>query len=317
VEYLGAMAVVAGVVAVLIGTGTLSKVLPSQANKAFCTIGLGNCASGQTSPDRRDAERDARNDRRNRGRGDVDQQNSDVPGVPVSKNPLGAPVAGVSAQEPEPPAWSPPDKGAGVHGSDSAGVGDHVTKFAAEAAANAVAHSWPNASRNLLHFLGNSGEPITQDVNVVLKDVPEFQAQVDSDRGDLGTTAVQRAKQLGVTGPTTFPVDTPWAGYGYDENGATVYKNQDWFYAMGGWSYNETGQVTVYPPDKPGGSWRYEVATRVNLRDRYNWDGGKSTQIGPFNVTDKRLAELHRSGLAQEYTIAGRSDTARREGTVP
>lgn len=53
------------------------------------------------------------------------------------------------------------------------------------------------------------------------------------------------------------------------------------------------------------------------MRDQYNWDGSKSTQIGPFNVTDEQLAQLHRSGLAQEYTNYGRSSETTVEGSVP
>mgnify|MGYP003500725233 FL=1 len=56
------------------------------------------------------------------------------------------------------------------------------------------------------------------------------------------------------------------------------------------------------------------MTTAVNIRDRYNWDGTKSTEIGPFTVTDEQLAELHRKGLAQEYTATGTSGTRKRNG---
>jgi hypothetical protein len=352
IEYVGALVVAAATVAVLVSTGALGKVLPAGVENAICKIGVGGCADPETladtvqtttvagpapadpgagdpgsndpgsndpdpaaNPDRRDSERGARDDRRGRGDGST-KPNDGLPGGPQPSDSLGEPVPGTSVPEPDPPAWTPVDQGAGEHGSESAGIGDRATDFAAELAANALAGRWPDASRNLLHFLGNSGEPIEQDVNKILGDVPEFKQRVDGDRQSLGLDAVAEARRRGVTGPVTFPVNTPWTGFGYDENGL-VYDNQNWFYALGGWQYNHTGQVTVYPPGEPGGQWRYEVKTRVNLRDQYNWDGNKSTQIGPFNVTDEQLAELHRKGLAQEYSISGRSDVATSEGSAP
>lgn len=49
-------------------------------------------------------------------------------------------------------------------------------------------------------------------------------------------------------------------------------------------------------------------------RDQYNWDGTKSTQIGPLTVTDEQLARLHRAGIAQEYTLTGESAVTTRKG---
>jgi hypothetical protein len=206
------------------------------------------------------------------------------------------------------------DPGAGEHDSESASLKDYATEVAAEVGANGLAGAWPDASRNLLHFLGNSGKPLEQDVDGMLGDIPEFAAQTDQDQANLGLTAIEEAKRRGATGPITFPVNTPWNGFGYDEQGL-VYDNDNWFYALGGWQYNLTGEVTVYPPSTPGGAWRYEVSTRVNLRDQYNWDGGKGVNIGPLSVSDEQLAELHRAGLAQEYVAVGASDVRTKEGS--
>jgi len=56
---------------------------------------------------------------------------------------------------------------------------------------------------------------------------------------------------------------------------------------------------------------------RTHVFDRYNWDSGKQTQIGPFTVTDDQMAEMHRAGVAQEYNISGSTDTRHYDGTVP
>jgi Flp pilus assembly pilin Flp len=273
-----------------------------------------HATEGDGNPDRRDTERDARDDRRTRGRGDETQPKDGTDGPDTPPEALGEPVAGTSVPEPKPPAWKPADEGAGEHDSNWAMPTDYAVEFAAEAGANAMAGAWPDASRNLLHFLGNSGEPLEQDVNKMLGDIPEFKQQIEQDQADLGQTAIDEAKRRGATGPITFPVNTAWTGYGYDENGL-VYENKNWFYALGGWQYNLTGQVTVYPPSKPGEPWRYETATTVNIRDQYNWDGSKATNIGPLTVSDEELAELHRSGLAQEYEAYGASDTQRTSGS--
>jgi hypothetical protein len=344
-EYLGVVIVASVLVTALITSGIIPAV-PDAVKQAICKIGPngGGCGGGgdgdggaggepanvqaggtppapspgqADNPDREDTARDAREDRRNRGRGDETQPNDGTPGQPTPTSPLGEPVPGESVPDPDPPAWQPSDEGAGEHGSKGAGLNDHFTKFAAEAAANTMGRSWPDASRNLLHFLGNSGDPLEQDVDKMLDDVSEFQDTVDDDQTSLGLTAVEEAKRRGASGPLTFPVNTAWTGFGYDETGALEYDNDNWFYALGGWQYNLTGEVTVYPPATPGGQWRYEVTTRVNVRDQYNWDGTKSTQIGPFTVDDETLAELHRKGLAQEYSVRGRSERSTREGSVP
>ena len=106
----------------------------------------------------------------------------------------------------------------------------------------------------------------------------------------------------------TYPLSTPWGDHTADG---------DWYYASGSFNYNQTGTVTAYPPDAEHSEWRYEVDTQVNFRDRYNWDGGKSTQIGPFTVTDESLAAMHRAGIAREYNLLGESSSQHTEGSVP
>lgn len=261
--------------------------------------------------DRRDQEGQTRDDRRGRGE-DKAPDDPSVPGPASDGDSLGEPVPGTSVAEPQPPPWQPPDAGAGAYDSQRAWPWDHAKKVLVEAAANALSGKWPDASRNLSHYLANTGEPLEQDVNRILHDVPLFQAKVDEVRTSLGEDAVAQARASGATGPVTFPISTDWLGYDISPS-----QSQNWFYALGKVNYNLTGQVTVYPPSSPGGPWRYTVSTAVNLKDQYNWDGGKSTNIGPINVTDEELARLHRQGLAREYRNQGRSDTATTEGSVP
>lgn len=326
IEYLG-MTVVAAVLIASVATAFVGAGLGQSISTSIdCALSAGQqcAASGEVAvpdadgsnggTDRRDAQRDAGNDRRDDRDDDVTQPAPSTDGPPPT---IGSPVSGTTAEEPDPPPWQPVDPGAGEHDSKGAGLNGHLVEFAAEAGASAMASSWPEASRNLLHFLGNSGEPLEQDVDQMLTDVPEFQEQVDLTADELIAEVVARAQEDGVTGPVTFPVSTNWTGFGY-ENGALVYDNNNWFYALGGWQSSQTGTITVIPPSEPGGPWRYTSSLTVHIRDQYNWDGTKSTQIGPLSVSDEQLAELHRKGLAQEFTAIGRTTSTRsREGIIP
>ena len=267
--------------------------------------------------DRRDQQRDTRDSRRDDARGGGDDSESPgdgeggTPGGTAATSGLGDPVEGTTPPDiPDPPEWTPPDAGAGEHGSESAGVGDHATKFAAEAAANGLAWTWPDASRNLLHFLGNTGDPLEQDVDSMLAASQTFREEVDAQRSRVIASAIEQAEGVGSTGPVTFPVSTPWRG-------AHISDYQHGFYALGGISFNQTGYVTVTPPAEAGGSWTYVWSTEVNIRDRYNWDGGKSTNILGMEITDEQLAELQRKGLAREYTAVGTSSSQHHTGEIP
>lgn len=273
--------------------------------------------SGGSDKSREDEGRDARDSRRDDVRRGEPTKGPD-PSSPGSSTAvgLGDPVPGESVPKPEPPAREPVDEGAGEYSSDGNGFferlgkgDDLAVKAAAEAGAHALSGTWPNASRNLLHYLGNSGEPLKQDVDQMLTDVPQLNDAYTTYQDDLGVRAVSRAKELGVTGPTTFPVSTDWRGF-YIDKGMSA----DWFYATGGIEYSVVGEVTVYPPSSPGGEWVYETTTSMVYRDQYNWDGTKATQIGPLTVTDEQLARLHRAGVAQEYTLTGESATTTRKG---
>lgn len=266
---------------------------------------------------REDAARDARGDRRDRGRGDDTQTPPSVPDDTPPIDELGDPVPGTSTTPPAPPPWEPVDEGAGPHDSEDPGLRTRAAEVAAEVGANGLSSRWPEAARNLLHFLGNSGEPLEQDVDKLLSDVPEFADDVTDRERRLALEAVRRAQQGDESGPVTFPLSTEWQGFGYDAMGHLEYDNDNWFYALGGWQYSVAGTVTVHPPDGPGDAWTYELDTVVHLRDHYNWDGEKATQIGPLTVTDEELAAMHRAGLAQEFTATGVSSSRQQEGSAP
>ncbi len=338
-EYVG-MVTLAALLVIVTATAVTGHA-SSVAAKAQCAVasvtGLGGCPTGVSAvvagasgsppgavpgptsadPDRRDTERDARGNRRDDARPGGGDQSGPAPGGTQGGDPypggVGPGTPGTHVPLPGAPTWTPSDPGAGEHGSEGAGVKDHALKLAVESAANALTARWPHAARNLLHFLGDSGDPIAQDVDAMLADVPGLAQAVDESVAlRLGPAAVAAARAAGATGPITFPIDTAWTGYYIDQG-----QSADWFYALGGISWNQTGQVTVYPPAAPGGAWTFAANTEVNIRDRYNWDGGKATQIGPVTITDETLAGLHRKGLAQEFTVTGTSGPQTTKGQVP
>ena len=213
---------------------------------------------------------------------------------------LGAPVPGESAPMPRPDPWQYPGdsegEGSGPHAQRGANLGDHLKHEAATSAAYGMAPFWPDAARNLFHFLNNSGRPLDMNTNGMLKDLPSLQNNVNSDLNRMTSEAVEKAKTSGYTGPVTYPFVTDW-----QDEYAEKSENANWFYATGGYQHATTGTITVYPD----GSYKY--AYQVHTADRYNWDGDKKTGIGPLTIYDTELQELHRAGIAQEFDLVGES----------
>lgn len=212
--------------------------------------------------------------------------------------------------KPSAPAWTPPDGGAGKH--DSQPVSKDALQTLAKArgmVAGARVKGWDDAARHMDHYLDGSGEPLGVDVDELIRDNGTVADAIKQRENDVASAAVEKARKEGVHGPVTYPVNTTWA-HTFADN------SQNWYYATNGMAHNAAGHVTVYPPDTPNGKWRYEMETQVNYRDRYNFDDGKSAPVNGDTVPDKDLADLHRAGLAKEYTLHGTSSTRRRSGSI-
>lgn len=215
---------------------------------------------------------------------------------------------------PGPPPNPSVDPGAGEHGSDpwySRGDDLVMRELAYTAADGAEGIGWTHAAAHLRHYLDDSGEDFRVNPDEMMRDVDGFRAQVDK------TTAAEMrrlAEEAAANGSYGKPIQfsTDWRGYYIGPDAS-----KDWYYAMGGVQYSVTGVATVHPPDQPGGQPRVEMEYQTHVFDRYNWDGGKQTQIGPFTITDNQMAEMHRAGVAQEYNISGSTDTRQYSGPVP
>ncbi|GAA2089406.1 hypothetical protein GCM10009759_12270 [Kitasatospora saccharophila] len=168
-----------------------------------------------------------------------------------------------------------------------------------------------NASAMMAHYLSGTGESVELDVEDMLRDVPDFRQSVDETLdGNLPGWEAQALAEYRRTGkPVALVKQTGW-----QPMSATPDSSQDWFYAVGSFHYNTQAKIEVKPPATPGGPPEVTVTYQTQVRDRYNWDSGKSTEVpGIGTVTDDDMQRLHRTGLAQEFDMGGNSDTRTRK----
>ncbi|WP_244925101.1 hypothetical protein [Actinomyces bowdenii] len=216
------------------------------------------------------------------------------------------PIPGEHADMPGVTPWQyqgdSKDEGSGKYAQRPPTAKDYAVHEAATTAAGLFRLVWPDASRNLLHYLENTGEPQQINVNRMMKDMPELDDNTQRDVKDLANQAKNDAISSGASGPVTYTFSTAWKSEYADQK-----EHPNWFYATGGYQRATEGTVTVYPPTEGNPEWTYKYNYRVHVADRYNWDAKKATKIGDLTITDKELQELHQSGLAQEYDLIGES----------
>ncbi|KAL5363851.1 hypothetical protein BJX96DRAFT_178441 [Aspergillus floccosus] len=197
---------------------------------------------------------------------------------------------------PPPSDPTPPSSGdgSGEWDSEDAGPSDYLskTKFYG-IAKTAGTLGLDNAKTNMEHYLGNSGDDQSVSVEEMLNDLPGFQEGVQTLIQNEATDAYNSVS--GTNGSTTFV--SGWENYYASKD-----ESWDWFFAIGGYSYSVTGALAKL------GS-KTSLKYQVHVFDRYNWDSGKSTEIGPFTFDDRELGELHTKGLAKEYIVRGSSST--------
>ena len=201
------------------------------------------------------------------------------------------------------------NEGSGPHAQRSPTPGDYANHEAATLAADGFSPWWPDAAENLQHYLGNTGDPQSMDVDKMLEDLPDLSDDTNADVTRMAEKAVEKSQETGATGPVTYPFTTEWSQEYTDQS-----TQPNWFYATGNYKAATDGTITVYPPTDENPEWTYKYDYRVHTADRYNWDGTKSTKIVGVPITDKQLQELHRAGLAQEYDLVGESSPQHGEG---
>ncbi len=186
--------------------------------------------------------------------------------------------------------------------SDDRGVTDRANHYMWSRIA-LVAESWglTNAARHMRHYLGNTGADLQVDPDLMLRDVPDLAAAYDAHIASLQAEANQTAHAMSISGSVSTSLQTPRMSDVYCDKSASA----DWFYAIGGFTYWVTAEVTFTL--QPDGTIQAEMVTQLHIFDRYNWDGGKAVTIGGITVTDEQLGRLHRVGLAREFEVHGSS----------
>ncbi|MFC8895306.1 hypothetical protein [Streptomyces cinereoruber] len=197
------------------------------------------------------------------------------------------------------------DAGAGRHGSESPGSEEWITKSKMQLLTEGA--DWKgmsDASRNMAHYLGNTGTPMGLPVDKMMTDVPAFKTYADETvRANQNAWRERALEEFRKNGgkPVAFPVEAKQGENFY----FTKEIDQNWFYAVGGANSSVTGVVTAVPDAH--GNPKVGIDYQVNVWDRYNWDEGKSVTIGLLHIPDGQMAKLHRTGLAQEFDMEGSS----------
>lgn len=257
-------------------------------------------ASGDTAPSRLDGARET-------GRGSVRPHLGDGPATPGTIT-HGTGVPGF----PNPPAAPATGDGSGAHGTQSPSLGDRAFEQVAFRAADAAdAIGLNNAARNMRHYLSNTGSTLGVDPARMKADLPAISRAMDASfNAQVRDVALAQVRANYDGKPMSFQITTPWNG-AY----ATKGMSQDWFYAIGGFSFAHTANVTVTPG--PNGSAQVHIDSQLHVFDRYNWDGGKAVTIGPITVTDAQMGRLHTVGLAREFEVRGSSNGPSLNLSVP
>jgi hypothetical protein len=161
------------------------------------------------------------------------------------------------------------------------------------------------AAMYLRHFLDNSGTEMDVDVDTMLDDVSAFAEQVRADREAIAKKAAADAERADAGGEVRKEIPVDW------KNAAAGWRDDiNWFLALHGFQYNQTGTVTVKPA---GDRWSFEVESRIHVADYYDWDPDGSVPI----LDTGELYALNCFGAAQNYWIRGVSDESTLEGTTP
>lgn len=214
------------------------------------------------------------------------------------------------------PVWTPArplphDPGAGEYDSVPWTPADWLNWYKTMlSAVGAIFVNWPNAASNLIHYLEGSGEDVSLPVSTMIESSEKFRATIETHWNQIVDSAITSASESMTTGPVTFPVRSEWFGFSFDPT-----LDRDWYLAVGSVNYCMVGDITVWPPSPTKPNWSFFLNYQILVDDRYNWDTGKATPIGPLSITDEQLGALHRAGFAQEFDMHGSSGASTERGT--
>ena len=176
-----------------------------------------------------------------------------------------------------------------------------------------------NAARHLDHYLSGgemgsvgrdasgalAAEPVglTVDVSAMLREIGGFLDQVQRSVEEL-RAAIETAL---ANGPT------PRRRRGRrNVAGASTLTSNDWFYALGRFSYQVNAEIAPLRGQGQGSPREVAVRYVLHVTDFYDWDQDAVTLPIPhpetgeaITIPDGAMRRLHRVGLAREYPIEG------------
>ncbi|MCX4964124.1 hypothetical protein OHA98_04695 [Streptomyces sp. NBC_00654] len=200
------------------------------------------------------------------------------------------------------------DDGAGPYDVDSPGFGDYWEEFQANGISNSGDFvGKTDAARHMDHYLNGTGRTLDLDVDRMLSDendtvLQDVSAATRAKQEDAWRRQALEAFAQSGGKPIAIPVETAGQGYTHDKGSDGT---ANWYLAVGSAMTNTTGVVTAVPG--PDGKPQVSIDYQVNVWDRYNWDPGKATPIGPTTVTDADMARMHMTGQAREFEMRGSS----------
>ncbi|MFJ6370547.1 hypothetical protein ACIQK5_20525 [Streptomyces virginiae] len=206
------------------------------------------------------------------------------------------------------------DDGAGGYDVESPGFGDYWKEIQANGISNSGDFMGKtDAARHMDHYLNGSGRPIDLDVDRMLSDkddtvLRDVSASTRARQEEEWRRQALEAFEESGGKPVAIPVETWGQGYEHDKGPDGT---ANWYLAIGSAMTNTTGVVTAMPG--ADGKPQVSIDYQVNVWDRYNWDPGKATPIGPTTVTDADMARMHNTGQAREFDMRGSSSVQRHD----
>lgn len=214
---------------------------------------------------------------------------------------------------PEPPPRPRTDPGAGKWSSQPwySRFDDYAYAEVAGAVVMAAdALGYTNAAAHLNHYLNNSGNPYTINVDKLMHDIPSVNAAANA----LAEKEIRKVVAATVASSSygnTVAFQSKWGSGSISQS-----ESADWYFAMAAYRVSVTGTVTTREPAE-GAAPSVVAEYKVHFFDRYNWDTGKHVEIAGITISDKNMGELHTAGRAREFDLQGTSDVRRYEGTIP
>jgi hypothetical protein len=139
---------------------------------------------------------------------------------------------------------------------------------------------WNDGAGLLDHYLDGSGNPVEIDANRLLKEVPQFQTDVNSALGDV--------RKL-----PDGSFQTAWKG-----SSSPHTQNLNWYYGLNNFEYRLVGE-------KHGNQIKY----RVEMQKEYDWgtpsEHRRDLSKGPLHFEQSEIARLNMVGKAKDFRVHG------------